>query len=125
MKFSEAMEKLKSGSKVTRHPWRDGVYFMMVNGEVKSFQPKLSPYIYNEDIMISDGWLIEGEDKEYKFSEIIPLLLQHKKARLKDWKETFIFFDSQTKSLVVHSMDTFPFLPDFESFIAQDWIELS
>ncbi len=124
MKFSEAMDKLKSGSKVTRHPWKDGVYFMMVNGEVKSFQPKLSPYIYNEDIMVSEGWIIEGKEDEYKFSEIIPFLLQHKKARLKEWKETFIFFDSQTKSLVVHSMDTFPFLPDFESFITQDWIEL-
>lgn len=124
MKFCEAMDKLKDGAKVTRHPWKEGVYFMMVEKDVKSFQPKLAPYIYNEDIMVSDGWILEGKENEYKFCDIIPFLQQGVKAKLKDWKEMFIYLDQGSKAMVVHSMDAFPFVPDFESFVAQDWMVL-
>ncbi|MCF1193181.1 DUF2829 domain-containing protein [Mangrovimonas sp. AS39] len=124
MKFCEAMEKLKAGSRVTREPWKGGVYFVMVAEDVKSFQPKLSPYIYNEDIMVSDGWMVEGDENEYKFCDIIPFLQQGKHARLKDWNNMYIYLDRQNKMLVVHSMEVLPFVPDFDSFVAQDWIEL-
>lgn len=125
MKFCEAMDKLKAGSKVTRDLWREGVYFMLVGEDVKSFQPKLAPYLFNEDIMISDGWLVPGSPDEYKFCDIIPFLQQGSQAKLKDWKEMFIYFDRDAKMLVVKSMEIFPFIPDFESFLAQDWIELN
>lgn len=125
MKFCEAMEKLKNGAKVTRQPWKEGVYFLIQGDDVKSFQPKLAPYIYNEDIMVSDGWLVDGQSDEYKFCDIIPFLQQGTKAKLKDWNETFIYLDRGTKGLVVHSMDAFPFIPDFDSFVAQDWIEIN
>lgn len=125
MKFCEAMELLKNGSKVTRHPWQQGVYFLIVNGDVKSFQPHLTPYIYNEDIMVSDGWIVEGIEEELKFCNIITHLRNGLKAKLKDWNETFIYFDHQTKLIVCQSMNLFPFIPDFESFIAEDWIEIS
>ncbi len=122
MKFCEAMDKLKGGAKVTRKPWQEGVYFLMDGNDVKSFQPKLAPYVYNEDIMISDGWLIDGHEEEFKFCDIIPYLQQGLKAKLKDWKETFIYLDKSQKSLVVHSMDIFPFTPCFNDFLAQDWV---
>ncbi len=122
MKFCEAMDKLKSGSKVTRDPWKDGVYFLMVDKDVKSFQPLLSAYIYNEDIMVSDGWLVEGNKKEYRFCDIIPLIQQGARAKLKEWKEMFIYLDYDTKALVCHSMDAFPFTPQFSDFVAQDWV---
>jgi len=124
MEFSEAMDKLKEGLKITRNAWKGSVYFRIVEGEVKSFQPKLMPYIYNDDIMISDGWLVEGQEKEYKFSEIILFLQQGFKARLKEWTEMFIFLDKPTKMLLVLSMENLPFIPDFESFTATDWIEI-
>lgn len=126
VKFSEAMEKLKSGSKVTRGAWGKNVYFMMIGNEVKSVQPKLSHYIYNEDIMVSDGWTVdkEGTEKEYKFCDIIPFLQKGAKAKLKDWEECFIYLDVQSKSLVLHAMESIPFVPNFESFAAQDWIEI-
>lgn len=129
MKFCEAMDLLKTGSKVTRHPWQEGVYFKMIGDEVKSFQPKLTPYIYDEDIMVSDGWLIDennnfSDQKEYKFCDIIPFLTRGYKVKLKEWNETFVYFDRDSKILVVNSMSIFPFIPDFSSFIAEDWIEL-
>ncbi len=124
MKFCEAMEKLKTGSKVSRHPWKDGVYFSIVNNQVKSFQPKLAPFIYNEEIMVSTGWFIDDQEKEYSFCDIIMPLIQGAKARFKEWNTDFIYLDKATKALVIHSMDEFPFIPDFESFVAQDWTVL-
>jgi hypothetical protein len=124
MKFCEAMEKLKSGSKVTRHPWKDGVYFRLDGNDVKSFQPRLSHYLYNEDIMVSDGWLVEGDEKEYNFCEMIPLLQNGSKAKMKDWKDQFIYLDPNEKVLVINSMDIFPFTPQFNDFAAQDWMEI-
>lgn len=124
MKFCEAMDLLKSGEKVTREPWKEGVYFKMDGEYVKSFQPRLIPYIYNEDIMVSDGWLVDDKPEEYKFCDIISMLQQGSKAKLKDWREMFIYLDYATKALVCHSMDAFPFTPQFADFVAQDWIEL-
>lgn len=124
MKFSEAMEKLQAGNKVTREAWGQSVHFKMTGCEVKSYQPVIAPYIYDESIMVSDGWLVDDKPEEYKFYEIIPFLQLGSTAKLKDWTDIFIYLDPSSKILVVHTSDSFPFLPDFESFIAQDWIVL-
>lgn len=124
MKFCEAMEKLKDGAKVTRLPWKDGVYFIMDGSDVKSFQPRLTTFVYNEDIMVSDGWIISGVADEMKFCDIISYLKNGGRARRADWKNAYIYFDRPSKTLVYFSMETFPYIPDFESFIAEDWIEL-
>lgn len=124
MKFCEAMELLKAGKKVTRQTWKDSLHFLMDGSDVKSYQPKLTNYIYNEDIMISDGWVVEGQDGEHRFCDIVGWLQQGFKARLKDWKEPFIYLDKQTNSLVLYCMEVMPFIPDFDSFVAQDWIEI-
>lgn len=124
MKFSEAMGKLKDGSKITRQEWKGSVYFKIEDGLVKSFQPSLNLFVYDDDIMISDGWLILGGHEEYKFCDIILFLQQGYKAKLKEWSKTFIFLDESSRSLVIHSMEHLPFIPDFGSFCATDWIEI-
>ena len=123
MKFCEAMELLGNGAKVTREGWKDGLYFFKDDGHVKSYQPKLDHFRYDEDIMISDGWMVEGEECEKKFCDIIPFLTRGMKAKLKDWKDTYIFYDRQS-GLVLHAMSVFPFMPSFDDFSAEDWIEL-
>ncbi len=124
MKFSEAMDKLKNGSKVTRQPWKGGVYFIMEEGDVKSMQPKLLPFAYSEDIMISDGWVIVGSKEQYTFCDIVPMLQRGEKAALVTWNNMYIFLDAPNNMLVIHSMDVQPYTPDFSSFTAKDWIEL-
>ena len=124
MKFNEAMEQLQQGNKVTRQPWAGSVYFLLDGNDVKSYQPKLQPYAYNEDIMISDNWIVEGIEGEHKFYDIINYLQQGFSASMKDWKESYVYFDESAKGLVIHSMDIFPFVPDFSSFVSQDWILL-
>ena len=124
MKFSEAMEALKKGAKVTRSQWVGSIYFTMDGKDVKSYQPKLQPYVYDEDIMISNGWLVEGHEGEFNFYDIIDFLQQGVKAKRSDWKESYIYFDRTSKILVIHSMDVFPYSVDFESFVSQDWVML-
>jgi hypothetical protein len=130
MKFCEAMSLLKEGAKVTRQPWKGSMYFIMEGDEVKCFQPKLVNYLYNEDIMISDGWFVEGQQRESSpmsmtFCEIIPFLEAGRKARLSSWKDSYIYLDKSNKQLILFRMEMFPFIPDFESFTAQDWLEVS
>ena len=124
MNFNEAMKKLESGSKVTRQQWVGNVYFAMKGEDVKCYQPQLTAYSYDEDIMISDGWIIEDLEGEHKFYDIIDHLIKGKRAYRDTWKEKYIFFDKESKILVVHSMAIFPYALDFVSFVASDWVEV-
>jgi len=124
MNFCEAMDLLKSGARMTRTVWKGSLFFLLdKEGEgVSSYQPRFLDYTYDEDIMISTGWKVEGEDNEYTFCEIIPFLNEGKKARMSEWTDAFIFVDKTTGKLVLHMMEAFPFVPGFESFMATDWI---
>lgn len=126
MNFKEAMEKLQAGKKVTRQEWMKEVYFCLDGTDVKSYQPKLAVYIYNEDIMVSTGWKLELDEEEYSFSDIVIPLKDGAKAHLKDWKEgNYIYLDKPSKILLIHTMEELPYSPDFLSFVAEDWIEVT
>lgn len=124
MKFSEAMEAMINGSKVTRKGWVGSLYFAYEDGKVQSYQPKVSPYQYDEDIMVSDGWKIKGSEKEYKFHEIINYLVEGKIAYREGWKDDYIFYDETFHSIGLFSMDNFKYTPSFESFTSMDWVIL-
>ncbi len=124
MNFTDAMDLLSAGKKVTRHDWKDGLYFVLEEGHVLSYQPILEPYSYNEDIMVSDGWMTEEAKESKKFSEIIPELQKGMRAWMSDWKsEFYIYLESGTR-LVIHKMGKFDYYPSFEDFRAEDWIEV-
>lgn len=126
MKFSEAMDRLKSGAKVTREPWKKEVYFKCKGTTPYAFQPALSSYHYNEEIMLSTGWVLEGSNEELSFCDIIPYLQKGSRVRLKEWEDEskFLYLDKQTRSLVVHRIDEFVYNPEFSAFLAEDWIEV-
>jgi len=124
MNFIEAMNCLTSGSKVTRYPWKETVYFLKVGDEVKSFQPVVGPYLFDQDIMISDGWIISGEEGEHKFSNTIPYLQKGCAIKRNDWNKLNVSLDRETKTLLITSIEISPYIPTFESFCAIDWIEL-
>lgn len=125
MNFVDAMDLLSNGSKVTRKVWED-MYFKQ-NGadenKVKCYHKKIDLFIYDETIMVSDGWIIENEDGEKKFSEIIPYLQKGLKAKLNSWKECFIYLSNEGE-ILVQTMAVFPFSPSFEDFTSNDWIEI-
>ncbi len=121
MKFCEAMDAMQGGAKVTRKPWAGSIYFQMKDAVVHAYQPKIIVYQYHEDIMLSDGWIVDGEEGEKKFCDIITPLTQGKTAKQKDWNG-FIYFDPNGKQLIFSCMEAFPYSPDFESFVATDWM---
>lgn len=123
MNFCEAMDLLKAGKRMTRSVWKGSMYFLLQGEAVLSYQPRLLEFVYNENIMISDGWFIEGGTQPLTFCELIPFLKEGKRAQLEEWTDSYIFLDKGTGKLVLHMMESFPFVPAFESFTATDWIE--
>lgn len=126
MKFGEAMELMKKGSKVTRLKWGQGIYFQLVDGMVQSFESQIRVYSYDDEIMISEGWVVDDNPEEHPFYDIIPYLISGSKARLKNWKkDTYIYIEKGGRTPIIHTMErTFRVTPDLESFIASDWVEV-
>lgn len=124
MNFCEAMELLKAGKKVTRDDWRDGLYFVLEEGKVNSYQPVLEHYLYTEDIMISDDWMVDGASDPKTFCEIIPDLQKGSRAWMSQWKPEFYIHLDPADGLVLHKMALFSFNPTFADFKAEDWVEL-
>ena len=123
MNFCEAMEMLKSGKKVTRTEWHNGLYFVMEEGNVHSYQPTFERYLYTEDIMISQDWMVQGDPEPKDFCEIIPDLQKGLKAWMSNWNPEFYIILDPNDGLVLHKMSRFSFNPTFNDFLAEDWIE--
>lgn len=128
MNFTEAMKAMKDGQKVTRKSWVGSVYFKCINPNananvIHAYQPKLAIYQYNESIMLSSGWQVEGVEGEFDFCDIIDHLKSGKKVKQHDWNEdTYIKYDHESNALVCFSMEMLPFTPNFEDFTATDWV---
>lgn len=125
MNFKSAMEKMKCGSKVTRKDWIGSIYFVMDGQQVKSFTPELRPFIYTEDIMVSEEWEVEDVEGTFSFYDIIDYLKEGKTAKLMNWKNEYIKYDRNDKQLSQFRMAEFTYIPEFEAFVAEDWVELS
>jgi len=124
MNFQEAMTKLKSGGRVTRKEWPNSTYLAMNGDHVDAFEYILMHYPYSCETMVSEGWTVDGIDGEFTFPEIIPYLMNGRMAKRADWVDSRIFMDEFRKSIVYRRREIALFTPHFESFIANDWIEL-
>ncbi len=125
MNLQESMEKLKSGSKVSRKTWGSDIYLMLVDGSVRSYQSALKYYSYTSIELISEGWQVEGiSDKEFSFPEIIPYLFNGRSAKKKEWVMSCIFLDESRTSITYKYMEEVEFTPGLDSLNAVDWFEL-
>lgn len=122
MNFRDAINELKIGKKIARKSWSEDLYFSIENGTVMTHQPRIYPYLYDDSIMISTDWLIDGMKGEYSFCEIIPFLITGSKARLKESTENYIYYDQTDKMLIIRMMEVFPHRPEFDDFLANDWV---
>lgn len=125
MNFNEAMEKLKQGKKVTRST-DDKSYFIMKDNKLEYRSRSTNYYLYSQDIMISEDWYFDNDDKtDYEFSEIIPFLLKGFKFKLKGWQDAYIYYDLSTQLILLITMVICDYIPCFADFIAEDWIEIT
>ena len=102
---------------------------------VYAYHSIIDRFLYHEEIMISDGWLV-GDiiaihswtvadiEKSHKFCDIIQDLKNGKKAWLSDWiPGNYIYLDPKD-GIVFHQMKSFFFTPAFNDFLAEDWMEI-
>lgn len=124
MDFKSAVEAMKNGKKVTRQQWAGSIYFIVKNNHVYSFQPVTEAFRYTEDIMLSEGWLTNGEDTVLSFVDLIPYLMKGFKAWRKDWVQKYIIYSSNDRMLVQKGMQEISYNPSFDAFLANDWKEV-
>ena len=126
MNFKEAMELMLTGKKITRKEWQGSIYFKCDQlKNVIALTPNTAIFQYSETIMISGGWKIDDSEQTYFFYEIIEHLAQGKTARLVEWDDdTYIYYDYNHKNILIHKTDQFDYIPPFEAFIANDWVEV-
>ena len=122
MNFPEAMQKLQEGAKISRAIWNAPRYLKLVEGQVKCFEGQSQYYVYDESIFLSEGWKILGKEEEMCFYDLIPHLKAGAKARLSNWKDSYIFIDNQSKYIVLKNIVERNFPEDLESLLAEDWI---
>ena len=123
MKFSEAIEQAKLGKSITRSNWKGDVHFKLENKDLKCYRSMVRPYVYNEQIMLSEGWLVSEVEGNHQFYEIIDLLKNGKKAYLPEWKEhTYITLDNVSGSLLISCIEEFPFIIEFKDMSLNDWV---
>lgn len=122
MNFQDAMSALKAGSKVTRSVYHGELYFKVDGDAVRCFQPSLSHFHYDADIMLSTGWEIDNNGESYSFPEVISFLQAGSSARLKAWEDSYIYLDVVEQIIVLSAMNAFPFKPSLADFIAPDWM---
>ena len=124
MNFSDAIDHLKSGEKITRKSWDNKIWFEMSADELLSCQEHFELYQYDESIMISDGWsLLNSEtEEEHSFSEIMDYLIRGFKAKLKEWQDMYIYFCPTDRQLILSRHAYNCYTPIIDDFIAQDWI---
>jgi len=127
MNFTEAMQQLREGAKVSRRKWTDPTIFKLVDGKVKCFENISQYYVYDESIFLSEGWRIlgleiEGKEVELCFCDLIPHLKSGAKARLSSWEDSYICIDNESKFIVFKSIVECNFREDLESLVAEDWM---
>lgn len=123
MNFSDAIKMLKEGYKITRDCWiKDDMYFQMIEEDIFCYKPRLEYFLYDEKIMISEGWVVFDSEEERSFVDTIPYLQKGYNVKLKEWESTHIYLDPDEKVLIRSSMDQILYSPLFSDFIAKDWV---
>jgi Protein of unknown function (DUF2829) len=125
MKFSEALEELKKGKRITRTGWEQKNFLQMdEEGNIENFVLNLEPYAYDQTIILSDGWIIKGGPEEQKpmtFLEAMQSVKMNCSICLPEWEEMWVNLDKATSQLVLNSYRTEPFTPTFTCFMLNDW----
>lgn len=122
MEFSEALTELRNGKKIRRSTWNNELsYITIENGEVRGYTKATSSFGWDNNIILSDDWIVEDEEGFKSFPEAINALKQGKKVRLSNWKDQHIELDTQTNQIVLKHFIYGGYSPSFECYTANDW----
>lgn len=126
MIFKEAIEHIHKGGKVRRKSWPPTfhlacTYTPELPPLVRAFRQDTIVFSYDLSIILSDDWIIIGEDdKHVKFEDAIEALKIKKCVRLSTWdKNEYLLIDNN--ELVMKKFIEHPYVPTFSCFTADDW----
>lgn len=127
MKFSEALIELREGQKITRSDWLRNDIFFQTSGKkdghkINCFYVASTLFRYDNDILLSDDWKIEGQKGLHTFDKAVDALEQMKKISLSSWDEKYVEKDPNSREIIVKYVDICNFTPCFKDFIAEDWM---
>jgi len=129
MNFFQAMEALEDGKKIKNDEWKatDYIYVDEEDGLIKDQDNKHIGLVMASDTTI-DIWEVYEEFQEnLSFDEILPLLLEGKKFKRKDWTVGYIFLLTNAGHIfhrVPGSVLAERWTPRTGDFTSQDWVEV-
>jgi hypothetical protein len=124
MKFSEAMQSLRDGKKVSMPGWSD-IYIKGMSDEdgerIESFNMVVHKFLWDLNTLLEGCWLIGRGDKPSTFEDVIYALRMGATARKTEWVDRFIKLDKDTGEIIQISYAPFPFNPAFRDLLREDW----
>lgn len=125
MKFIDAVESyLNDGKKIARREWKDLSFLQKYDGVINLYKPIYTFYIYDNSILLSDGWRVKGKEGTFKFYEILDYLKSGIPVYLDEWiyPDSYIIYSPADKNIVLHKMEKSNAALDIESTFATDWV---
>lgn len=126
MKFSEAMQALKDGKKVSMPGW--GHIYIKIRrddhgGCIGSYNQVIDHFPWNLDTLMEDDWIVSGSQDPCSFEGVIYALRYGKTATKNnaDWVGKYIKLDKDSGEVVLVSYEPFPFNPSFKDLLRDDW----
>jgi hypothetical protein len=120
MKFSDAMQSLKEGKKVSIPGWGN-IYIKQTDGKIDTWNLLADIFSWDLNTMMDGGWIIGGSDKISTFEDVIYALRYGNTARKTEWVDKFIKLDKDTGEIIIISYAPFPFNPTFRDLLREDW----
>lgn len=130
MNFTQAIELLTDGVKITRSSWYGNMYLQKENldtgsclkATIKTYVKAVSNYSWSVEMFLSTDWMIGNDDSiTVKFAEAIQALKTGYRVKLPEWKDMYLEFDGQSKTVVLHHWVSHDYQLSFNDFCEEDW----
>lgn len=124
MNFKEAFQELKNGKRLTRTGWEQKNFLRMDdNGEIQNFIIHMEPYLYDQSIILSEGWIIKdgNPDQKMPFLSALEAIKVGSSIALPEWDGMWVTLDKSTSQMILNSYRNEPFMPTFTCFMLNDW----
>lgn len=120
MNFEKAFKDLKAGKRIRRKEWEPLQFMVMEDKKIVTYRGEYSNFYGDVNLMLDEGWYVDGEDKDLNFVEVVEALKIKQKVRNRKWNpDCFIFIDKD--KIAICKPVAYEFMPTYQCFCASDW----
>lgn len=139
MKLKDAIKELRAGHRIKRIEWKDAAFLTSIPAQtdidiniperIVLVQKIKDLFRYDNSLLLSDEWIVVGEDQEVflTFGDAVEELKKFKKLKLIDW-DKFIFIqldENPPHEIIFNNLRT---IEDYAlshlDIFAEDWVIL-